>query len=338
MDPEPDFDPYQEWLDIDPALVPPNFYDLLGLNRFESDAQKIQDAFEDRLASVRTRQTGPRGKYTQDLLNEIARARICLLNEKTKSEYDDSLRSGIPKPPIAIEQFVADAIPPIQEHSLQISLQTEDSGDTSPKELGSTDSKAKKLSVIYVSGCIGLLIVIWAGLKFFGKNGQTQPETQTRSEKTGTKQSPTITNIKEENKGLLPGTNNSFSLGPSNATLDGDNPVVIQTAQGDFLDQWTSDQDSVQWEIWIKQRGYYEAIVKYNATGNDSLSRLVLKQGKLFPKKIKMRTAEEQDVVFEEEFVLLFREPGSHVLEFSTEGDAGDFRLHSIMLRPNRIQ
>ena len=74
MDPEPDFDPYQEWLDIDPALVPPNFYDLLGLNRFESDAQKIQDAFEDRLASVRTRQTGPRGKYTQDLLNEIARA------------------------------------------------------------------------------------------------------------------------------------------------------------------------------------------------------------------------------------------------------------------------
>ena len=54
MDPGPDFDPYVEWLDIDPARLPPDYYDLLSLPPFESDPEKIEKAFEHRIFTKRT--------------------------------------------------------------------------------------------------------------------------------------------------------------------------------------------------------------------------------------------------------------------------------------------
>ncbi len=86
-----DFDPYLEWLGIAPYYRPPNHYQLLGLPELESDLQAISQAADARMAEIRKYQMGPRGRFTQKLLNELAAARVCLLNAPSKTAYDAGL-------------------------------------------------------------------------------------------------------------------------------------------------------------------------------------------------------------------------------------------------------
>lgn len=85
------FDPYLAWLGIATSERPPNHYQLLGLAEFEADATRIAAAADARMREVRSYQTGPRGKYTQSLLNELAAAKLCLLGAATKTAYDAAL-------------------------------------------------------------------------------------------------------------------------------------------------------------------------------------------------------------------------------------------------------
>ena len=85
------FDPYREWLGIDPHEQPADFYRLLGVARFETDLSRIAAAADQRMALVRSFQTGPRGVYTQRLLNELSSARLALLSPSSKAAYDTAL-------------------------------------------------------------------------------------------------------------------------------------------------------------------------------------------------------------------------------------------------------
>lgn len=101
-----DFDPYWEWLGIRADERPVDHYRLLGLERFTSDAARISAASDERMGHVRNFQTGPRGGHTQRLLNELAAARVCLLNPQTRKTYDDFLRglaaASLPSPPAPV--------------------------------------------------------------------------------------------------------------------------------------------------------------------------------------------------------------------------------------------
>jgi hypothetical protein len=84
------FDPYREWLGLE-SPQPLNHYQLLGVAEFEPDMQCIVAAADTRMAQVRTYQTGPRGKYTQKILNELASAKLCLVDPKSRAAYDAAL-------------------------------------------------------------------------------------------------------------------------------------------------------------------------------------------------------------------------------------------------------
>ena len=105
------FDPYHKWLAIPPSEQPPNHYRLLALPLFENDPDVISDAAEQRMAHVRTYQLGERSELSQKILNELAAARVCLLNLEKKATYDAELRSKFSTP--AEPHPVA---PPIQAH------------------------------------------------------------------------------------------------------------------------------------------------------------------------------------------------------------------------------
>jgi len=86
------FDPYHQWLGIAPAEQPANHYRLLGVGQFEADSDVLQHAADQRMAHLRTFQSGPRGQLSQRLLNEIATALRCLLTPDLRARYDDELR------------------------------------------------------------------------------------------------------------------------------------------------------------------------------------------------------------------------------------------------------
>gem|GEM_PF-1404376 len=91
-----EFDPYHEWLGIPPGEQPPNHYRLLGLTLFENNPRVIDNGADRELAHIRKFQAGKHADAAGRILNEISRARICLLNLDQKSAYDRELRANQP--------------------------------------------------------------------------------------------------------------------------------------------------------------------------------------------------------------------------------------------------
>ena len=89
------FDAYYKWLGIPPNEQPPNCYRLLGIALFESDPDVITSAADKQMAHIRSFQTGQHSALSQKILNEIAAARICLLNAAKKAQYDEKLRGQL---------------------------------------------------------------------------------------------------------------------------------------------------------------------------------------------------------------------------------------------------
>lgn len=85
------FDPYVQWLGIRDPKGRPNHYRLLGVDPFESDPNVLENAADRQMAHVRTFQTGRHSAESQRLLNELAAAKVCLLNLEKKAEYDAGL-------------------------------------------------------------------------------------------------------------------------------------------------------------------------------------------------------------------------------------------------------
>jgi len=86
------FDPYRTWLGIPAEEQPPNHYRLLGLALFADDPAAIERAAEQRVGILQAFQSGEHGKTAVKLLNEVAQAKVCLLNPNRKAGYDAGVR------------------------------------------------------------------------------------------------------------------------------------------------------------------------------------------------------------------------------------------------------
>jgi hypothetical protein len=89
------FDPYHVWLGIPPQEQPANHYRLLTTSLFEGNPDVIDNAADRQTAHLRNHQSGKYAKFSEQLLNEVAAARVCLLDPKKKAAYDEQLRARI---------------------------------------------------------------------------------------------------------------------------------------------------------------------------------------------------------------------------------------------------
>lgn len=84
-------DVYRDWLGIQETNRPLNYYQLLRLKMFEDDPSKIRENYRKMNAHVRKYASGDYAAETQVLLNELAKAMLCLTDAARKLEYDVSL-------------------------------------------------------------------------------------------------------------------------------------------------------------------------------------------------------------------------------------------------------
>src|ERR1700750_2457126 len=101
-----DFDPYHKWLGIPREEQPPNLYRLLGLRLFEADRDVIANASDQRMALLKSFAIGQYSGLSEDLLNEVPRTKIWLLNPVKRLGYDKKLRDqlgGLPPESASIE-------------------------------------------------------------------------------------------------------------------------------------------------------------------------------------------------------------------------------------------
>jgi hypothetical protein len=100
------FDPYYKWLGIPPKDQPPHHYRLLAIPLYEADPEVIESAADQRMGHVRTFQAGRYGALSQQILNELAAARVCLLSHEKKLAYDAELQATLaPAPPLPPPQI-----------------------------------------------------------------------------------------------------------------------------------------------------------------------------------------------------------------------------------------
>lgn len=89
------FDPYHKWLGIRPKDQPPHHYRLLGIDALENDLDVIDAAANRIMSYLKEIATGDQAAHSQKLLNEVAQARLCLLNRDRKAAYDAELKAKL---------------------------------------------------------------------------------------------------------------------------------------------------------------------------------------------------------------------------------------------------
>jgi len=133
-----EFDPYRKWLGIPPKEQPPNHYRLLGVGLFESDPDVISNAADRQMVHVRSFQSGKYSELSQRILNELAAARLCLLDQEKRAQYDRRLRASlaadkpIPPPPSPPGTVSRRATPPPPRTSTPLPPDADERPSVSP--------------------------------------------------------------------------------------------------------------------------------------------------------------------------------------------------------------
>jgi hypothetical protein len=84
-------DVYRDWLKIAEPARPLNHYQLLRLKAFEDDTAKVREHYRAMNAHVRKFSAGEFATQSQELLNELAKAMLCLTDKQRKGDYDAAL-------------------------------------------------------------------------------------------------------------------------------------------------------------------------------------------------------------------------------------------------------
>ncbi|KAA5544481.1 hypothetical protein FYK55_09125 [Roseiconus nitratireducens] len=106
------FDPLHKWLGIPSAEQPPTDYRLLGLAKYEDDADVIDSAADRVLTFLHDFTGGEHGELAEQLSNQVSAARLRLLNPARKAAYDAELRAfeDSQQAPQAVDSTSIDAV------------------------------------------------------------------------------------------------------------------------------------------------------------------------------------------------------------------------------------
>lgn len=248
------FDPYHKWLAISPRDQPANHYRLLGTERFESDPDVIEGAADQRMAHLRSFQNGPNGQLVQQLLNEIAAAKVCLLNPTEKGAYDQRLRSesapnASPRPsvaPPAKQDGPPASIPAAARASMAPLIVTEPKREVSGSSRVTAQPPARSHSLPLIAGVMGVMAAVGLLAYFFAASA---PETSSPQNRAGENAAAAASPGKQEppGKSHIPAPASPNPSPPElAANADSSLAAAVTTADGANEHSQASDADRRQ--------------------------------------------------------------------------------------------
>lgn len=164
-----DFDPYHKWLGIPKKDQPAHHYRLLGLDVFEDDPDVIDVAANRVMTFLQQCATGKHIALSQKLLNEVAQARVVLLNPAKKAKYDAKLQAQIEAqrqasetPAVEFAEAEPDPLSFLNQDSANIDLDaiTNSPSRSSPMQMASAagiPGWAVAFGLLVILGCCGIV-------------------------------------------------------------------------------------------------------------------------------------------------------------------------------------
>lgn len=101
---------YHEWMGIPKKDEPPNLYELLGIPLFETNLVVISNGAARRNIYLQTMFASEYAEMAQEIQKEVTRAKISLMNEKSRLEYENALKRQLEVLDIASKQSVASSL------------------------------------------------------------------------------------------------------------------------------------------------------------------------------------------------------------------------------------
>jgi hypothetical protein len=288
------FDPYREWLGIEPHEQPADYYRLLGVARFEVDYHKIASAADDRMALVRSFQVGPRGVYTQKLLNELAAARVTLLTPPSRMAYDQALMQHRPPAaaaaqaafapmfaqqvapyspppqhagPVAAPPVLQPTAPPIAARPATVRAVAPAAGkiEAAAPETGEQPRGGRPLLLLFlgVPALVLVAVVVWgaasayygAAAKASAKRAAAEAAEKARRETPPPQPEPKAIVVLQEGSGAV-------LLTPATAGRHGDIEIGVSGTEEVLID-WTSPDAYAEWRFKLVKPGFFNAEVTY---------------------------------------------------------------------------
>jgi hypothetical protein len=115
-----EFDPYLHWLGITKNEPRPlSFYRLLGVERFEAQADVIASNADKQIEHVRRYSKGPHGDLAERMITELTKAKLTLLKPDRRAKYDLTLQTAATAAPKTSPQDTRREPPPSQSSPIQ---------------------------------------------------------------------------------------------------------------------------------------------------------------------------------------------------------------------------
>ncbi|MFP6753180.1 MAG: hypothetical protein VB855_15970 [Pirellulaceae bacterium] len=309
------FDPFCEWLEIEPHEHPVDHYRLLGLRRFESDPEMIEAAADERMKKTRSFQTGPRGRFTQPILNALSQARLCLADPEERASYDGQLRSA--------EQVESEHPEgqPVAKTVFQDLYWSVDG-------LGIRERSKMPwiIAAVVLVAAVGIGLIIREG-----RSGTDPPEEPNGNQQEVVKKKRGKEKLKPKRLLVQQEETGEVHLSPSTAELVGGN--MQRDLEKNEVYGWKETSDLVRWSFRIAAKpGTYTVKVEYAADEQWEGGEYKLQ---LDEEKAAFEDVVPGDSQVDEQF-LFIRSTGPHTLTLRASRITGDelMRLRSIQLVP----
>lgn len=370
-----DFDPYAQWLGIQPGEHPVDHYRLLGVDRYEPDREKIQTAADERMRHVRSFQTGPRGLYTQKLLNEIAAAKLRLLNPQSKRAYDESLRAA----PLADEFDLGDNDPALLPPSIDAPIGSAGAAAAAPlppagppsgadpaptlpyvpqiraAPAPASQQTARAAGVVvvtsmppgkrprraapgtgtYVAAFLVGALLIAALVWSIGRSLQ-QDVTGNPPQDAAIPRGPDPA-APTTGKIAVQQASGKIYLTPQNAEIHGSSPQIVSDNGQFVITDWTSDEDWLSWQFQVRRGGIFRVRLTY-AVHDDATEGQVAIETDDQRKLLDLRDSGGAEAYITDEVLIGAKEPGIHTLRLRAASKPGDqlMMLRGIEIEPFR--
>jgi len=299
----------------------------------------IAEAADQRMILVRSFQTGPRGSYTQQLLNELTAAKLCLLDPNTKTTYDavleGQLAANIDKDPNSLEA------PPIADprraksHSTDVTPPPLPSEQTQPQEKSAVRRKSSWFSIrswvpiVAVASVIVIAIVVWAVGTSFAKQKKKIDVVLTSKARLNSlknqdnkldKSDGGLTD--DEGITIVQEGDGSFNFPASIATIHGKNARLDNHDGNGLITNWSTKDDWLSWRFNVVKGGIFRVQVTYLIEKSSSGGRFFIAVGDQ-EKSLDVQVSESPSQFVTDEFYLLVKNRGTNHVEMRALEIAG---------------
>lgn len=356
-----DFDPYLEWFGIEPSDHPVDFYKLIGMEPMEDDVALLDSTIQSHMERLHSLQSGARGKYTQDILNELAQARLVFSDPEHKQDYDDELELAGQDDLVIPSQL---AMPSQAETETESAQSADDEDDELIVPSVASDLVTPTVSVVRdvdrvpsqstyqprtKSGLnslvmfmgIGLIagvgVLVWSAMSLTGEKQQVAV-----TESSATDEPPEVETVEveteQETTAILARQEGTGEVTFVFAAARRSQGVSISTVdRQDRLTGWSKAGDTIELDFHIARPGAFTLLIGYEVPDDAAGGEMQLKVNDGNPRSFSLRKDIIEGQSYTDEVSVLISKSGKQTLRLAVEKCYGEalMNLVSLKLKPN---